>query len=46
VGGIDVSETEPLREEAIEAARDSLAEGELQGMDRTGWIFEVANEAG
>jgi hypothetical protein len=44
--GIEVSETDSLEEEAIEAARDLLAEGDLQGLDRREWVFEVADERG
>ncbi len=39
--GIDVPETEGLEEEAIEAARDLLADGDLQGLDRREWVFEI-----
>ena len=44
--GREVAETEPLEEEAIEAARDLLAEGDLQGLDRREWQYEVADETG
>jgi hypothetical protein len=44
--GTEVSETEALDEEAIEAARDLLAEGDLQGLDRREWVYEVADESG
>ena len=33
-------------QEAIEAARDVLAEGDLQGLDRREWVYEVADESG
>ncbi len=39
---IEVAEIESLEEEAIEAARDLLAEGDIQGLDRRAWVFEVA----
>ena len=32
--GREIAATEVLREEAIEAARDLLAEGDRQGLDR------------
>ena len=35
-----------LHEEAIEAARDILAEGDLSGLDRRAWVFEIADEVG
>ncbi len=35
-----------LREETIEAARDVLADGDVQGLDRREWVFEVADESG
>ena len=35
-----------MEEEAIEAARDLLAEGDLIGLDRRLWLFEVADESG
>ncbi len=44
--GTEVSETEALEDEAIEAARDLLTEGDLQGPDRHEWVFEVADESG
>jgi hypothetical protein len=44
--GTEVSETETLEDEAVEAARDLLAEGDLQGLDRREWVFEVADESG
>ncbi len=44
--GTEVSETEALEDEAVEAARDLLAEGDLQGLDRREWVFEVADESG
>ena len=44
--GIEVSDAEALEEEAIEAARDLLAEGDLQGLDRRIWVYEVADESG
>ncbi len=44
--GIEVAETESLEEEAIEAARDLLAEGDLQGLDRRAWVFAIAGGTG
>ena len=44
--GTEVSETETLEDEAIEAARDLLADGDLQGLDRRVWVYEVADESG
>ena len=44
--GTEVSETEVLEDEAIEAARDLLADGDLQGLDRREWVYEVADESG
>ena len=44
--GREVAQTEPLEDEAIEAARDLLAEGDLQGLDRRAWRYEVADESG
>ena len=35
-----------LRDETIEAARDVLADGDVQGLDRGEWVFEVADESG
>ena len=37
---------EALEDEAVELARDLLAEGDLAGLDRREWIFEVEDEAG
>ena len=44
--GIEVHEAGSLEEEAVEAARDLLAEGDLQGLDRREWVYEVADESG
>ncbi|HEV2559672.1 MAG TPA: hypothetical protein VGU45_13680 [Microvirga sp.] len=35
-----------IGEEAVELARDLLAEGDLAGLDRRAWVFEVADETG
>lgn len=43
---IEVSTGDSLEEEAVEAARDLLADGDLQGLDRREWVFEVADESG
>jgi hypothetical protein len=43
---IEMDGPELLEEEAIEAARDLLAEGDLAGLDRRGWAFEVVAESG
>ncbi len=45
-GGTEVSEAESLEEEAVEAARDLLADGDLQGLDRREWVYEIADETG
>ena len=44
--GVEVAATESLEEEAIEAARDLLAQGDLQGLDRREWGYEIADESG
>ena len=45
--GIEVPETESLEEEAIEAARDRLAEGETStGWTGREWGYEIADESG
>ena len=44
--GRKVDATGSLSEEATEASRDLLAEGDLQGLDRREWVFEIADEAG
>lgn len=43
---IDVDGPKLLKEEAIEAARDLLAEGDLVGLDRRMGAFEVLDESG
>jgi hypothetical protein len=43
---IEVDSSEALEEEAIEAARDILAEGDLIGLDRRLWSFEIVDESG
>ncbi len=45
-GGREIAATEALREETIEAARDVLADGDVQGLDRREWVLEVADESG
>ncbi len=44
--GTEVSETEALEDEAIEAARDLLADGDLQGLDRREWVYGITDESG
>ncbi len=44
--GTEVAQTESLEDEAIEAARDLLADGDRQGLDRREWIYEIADETG
>jgi hypothetical protein len=44
--GIEAATDEGLEEQAVEAARDLLAQGDLQGLDRRDWVFEVADESG
>ena len=44
--GTEVSDSESVAEEAVEAARDVLAEGDLQGLDRREWVFEIAAQSG
>jgi hypothetical protein len=36
----------PWKDEAIEAARDLLADGDRQGLDRREWIYEIDDETG
>ena len=43
---IEVSMGDSLEEEAVEAARDLLADGDARGVDRREWAFEVAEESG
>jgi hypothetical protein len=43
---IEIEDPEKVDEEAIEAARDLLAEGDLAGLDRRMWAFEVTDESG
>ncbi len=43
---IAVQDVDQIAEEAVELARDLLAEGDLAGLDRRAWVFEVADEAG
>ena len=41
---VEVPESADLAEEATELARDLLAEGDLAGLDRREWVFEVVDE--
>ena len=43
---VALPEGSSLAKEAIELARDLLAEGDLAGLDRQDWVFEVADESG
>ena len=43
---IEAPTDESLEDEAIAAARNLLADGDLQGLDRREWVFEVADESG
>jgi hypothetical protein len=43
---IEIDALGEINEEAIEAARDLLAEGDLVGLDRRDWAFEVLDEGG
>jgi hypothetical protein len=43
---IELQAAESVEEEAVEAARDLLAAGDLEGLDRRAWAFEVADESG
>jgi len=44
--GTDIDEGETVRDEAVESARDLLAEGDLAGLDRREWVFEIVDESG
>lgn len=46
IEGIDLQDDEAARKEAIRAAREIMADGILEGVDRTGWVSRVYNEAG
>ena len=41
---VELPEGWSLAEEAVEFARNLLAEGDLAGLDRQDWVFEVADE--
>ena len=43
---VELPEGSSLAEEAVEFARNLLAEGDLAGPDRQDWVFEVADESG
>ena len=43
---VEVSTDDSLEEEAVEAARDLLADGDARAVDRREWAFEVADESG
>ncbi len=43
---LEIDRLDLVEEEAIEAARDLLAEGDLKGLDRREWAFEVLDESG
>lgn len=44
--GTEVSEAGSVEEEAVEAARDLLADGDREGPDRREWVYEVADATG
>ena len=43
---VELPEGSSLAEKTTELARDLLAEGDLAGLDRRDWVFEVADESG
>ena len=43
---IELPQGSSLAEKTTELARDLLAEGDLAGLDRRDWVFEVADENG
>ena len=44
--GREVDENESVHDEAVEAARDLLAQGDLQGLDRREWVFAITDGSG
>lgn len=43
---VQLDDDEAARAEAVRAAKEIMADGILQGLDRTGWASRVYNEAG
>ncbi len=46
LGGIELEDDQAARVEAIRTAREIMANGIMEGLDRTGWVSRVYNEAG
>lgn len=44
--GIELEDDDAARNEAIRAAREIMADGIMEGLDRTGWISRVYDEGG
>jgi hypothetical protein len=43
---VEVPDGADIAEEAVESARDLLAEGDLAGLDRRDWAFEIEDTDG
>lgn len=46
VDGVELDDDEAARREAVRAAREIMADGILEGLDRTGWVATVYDAAG
>ena len=44
--GIELEDDDAARNEAIRTARELMARGIMEGLDRTGWVSRVYDEAG
>lgn len=46
VEGIELEDDEAARTEAFRTAKEIMKDGILEGIDRTGWVSRVVDEAG
>ena len=46
IEGIELEDDEAARAQAVRTAREIMADGILEGLDRTGWISRVYDETG
>ncbi len=46
IEGVELTDDEAARAEAVRTAREIMADGILEGVDRTGWISRVYDDTG
>jgi hypothetical protein len=46
IEGVELDDDEAAKAEAVRTAREIMADGILEGLDRTGWISRVCDDTG